>query len=155
MLFSCSPLGTERIREAFWVPSGFRHKATLWPWAARGLWIPHVKTGAWPTSRLEPICGLIGINVVLPSPNSYHRDIFHSVALDLDCISPSFLVGTKGTRGLLTMDTWPRQRQGATNPRERSHWRKRKDREQADWWQGCWNWPWLSITRAGDLSWSR
>lgn len=130
MLFSCSPLGTERIREAFGFPVGLATKAALWPWAAHGLQVPHVKNRDWTKSCLEPICGLTGINVILPTPNSYYRDIFQSVALSMDCLWFSFFMGTKGMRSLLTMGAWPRQRQGEISPRQRRHWRERKNGEQ-------------------------
>jgi len=39
---------------------------------------------------------------------------------------PSFLVGTKGTRDLLTTDAWLRQRWGENNPKQKSQWRERK-----------------------------
>lgn len=119
-----------------------------------------IKPRGWPRCCMGPFCDWTGINLVLPSPNSYHRDIFHCVALNLVICGHLLLVGTKGTTHLPPWTPGPgksgeksSQGRGATGGRK--VWGEKKiNREKADWLKGWWSWHWLSVTSAGDLSWS-
>lgn len=117
----CSPVAyylEVKERGRHWGPQSILPQSltALWPWPHCGLQT-HIKTRGGPKSCLQPLCGLAGINLALPSLSSYHGDISHQVALNLGCLWPSPLGGTKGTTRLPIIGAWPRYKKGEINPR--------------------------------------